>query len=58
MRYAIVKDGIVENTVEWDGETPWSPPEGATAHAYPEGPISIGWEWADGAPVVPIVPDP
>lgn len=23
MRYAIVKDGVVENVIAWDGETPY-----------------------------------
>lgn len=32
MRYALIKDGIVENVCEWDGNTAtWSPPAGVTA---------------------------
>lgn len=26
MRYAIIRDGVVENVVLWDGEADWSPP--------------------------------
>ena len=29
-RYAIVRDGKVENVVVWDGQRDWSPPEGTT----------------------------
>lgn len=30
MRYALIHDGtkVVINVIEWDGETPWAPPEG------------------------------
>lgn len=27
-RYAVVRDGVVENVVMWDGESEWAPPEG------------------------------
>lgn len=30
-RYAIVQGTEVLNTIEWDGSTPWSPPEGTQA---------------------------
>ncbi len=29
-RYAVVRDGVVENVVLWDGESDWAPPEGST----------------------------
>ena len=28
MIYALVRDGVVVNTVEWDGKSKWTPPEG------------------------------
>ncbi len=28
-RYAVVRDGVVENVVLWDGESDWAPPEGS-----------------------------
>lgn len=31
MRYVVVRDGIVENVILWDGEADWTPPEGTTA---------------------------
>lgn len=27
-RYAVVRDGVVENVVMWGGESAWAPPEG------------------------------
>lgn len=29
--YAVVREGVVENVVEWDGESDWNPPEGSVA---------------------------
>lgn len=30
--YAVIKDGVVDNLVEWDGdESGWMPPEGSSA---------------------------
>jgi hypothetical protein len=54
MRYVIVRQGVIENAVEWDGETPWSPPEGATIHQSATG--DIAWQWNDGAPFDPNPP--
>lgn len=56
MTYVIIRDGIVENVVEWDGDPAiWQPPEGAQAVEY-EGRVSPGWSWVDGAPIEPSVP--
>lgn len=52
-KHAIVRDGVVENIIDWDGDTEkWSPPEGATAHPF-DGFVSIGWLWNGGSPVDP-----
>lgn len=41
--YAVVVDGVVTNTVVWDGQTEWAP-ESGDAVEIPEGvPVSIGW---------------
>lgn len=29
-RYALVQDGLIINWIEWDGKTPYAPPEGTT----------------------------
>lgn len=47
--YAVVEDGIVVNTVLWDGTGSWTPPEGATVdligdHVY----TGIGAPYVDG----------
>lgn len=58
MRYAIVREGIVENVVEWDGDTEkWSPPGETTVHAAGAA-VSRGWTYADGAFVPPPAPVP
>lgn len=28
MEHAIIRNGVVENIIVWDGKTPWTPPEG------------------------------
>ena len=55
MRYAIVRDGVVEALVEWDGDTDkWRPLEGAAAHITPlEVFVSVGWLWNNGSPADP-----
>ena len=56
MAYVIVRDGIIENVVEWDGDTTkWQPPEGTEAHEW-TGRANPGWAWQDGAPVEPPPP--
>lgn len=30
MKVALIKDGVVENIVEWDGKSEWSPGDGYT----------------------------
>lgn len=56
MAYVIVRDGIIENVVEWDGDTAkWQPPEGTEAFPAPAR-VSPGWAWVDGAPVEPPPP--
>lgn len=37
MNYAIVQNGTVINTVEWDGVAPWQPPSGTTVVQIPDG---------------------
>ncbi|BFT63292.1 tail fiber assembly protein [Pseudomonas moorei] len=52
--YAEVRDGVVVNTVVWDGNIyNWSPPEGSEAVALEEGSdVSIGYLY-DGANFTP-----
>jgi hypothetical protein len=37
MTYAIIQNGVVVNTIEWDGVTPWQPPAGTTSVQIPDG---------------------
>ena len=60
--YLIIKDEQVINTVLWDGESDWTPPEGTTvelASAH----VGIGWtrvagEWIAPEPPPAPVEDP
>lgn len=56
-KHVIVRNGIIENVVEWDGGPAWSPPVGTVAHAF-ESAVGIGWPWNDGEPVDPNPPVP
>lgn len=48
--YAVVTDGVVSNTIIWDGESGWSPPDGSIAIVIPDGAVAgIGSTYADGA---------
>lgn len=57
MNYAMVQNGVIVNIVDWDGVTPYTPPEGCELHQW-DGPMNIGWAWVDGAPVDPNPPPP
>ena len=57
MNYCMVQSGVVVNIIDWDGTTPYTPPEGSELHAV-DGPVNIGWLWVDGAPVDPNPPPP
>lgn len=56
MYYLLVKDGVIVNAIDWDGVTPYTPPEGhelvSTYEFY-----SIGWAWDGTQPVAPIAPE-
>jgi hypothetical protein len=49
--YAIIENGVVVNTVEWDGDVSiWQPPSGTQAVLIQNGMIaSIGCTYANGA---------
>lgn len=60
-RYAIIKNGVVDNITLWDGDTSkWSPPQGQSAVVAPST-VQIGSTYAAGVftpPVAPPVPVP
>lgn len=47
--YALIEDGVVVNTIVWDGDAKtWAPPEGVIAIPISPGePVSIGWSYKD-----------
>lgn len=55
MEHAIIRNGIVENVILWDGEANWSPPPGSVAVQCPAH-VGIGWTY-DGSEFAPPAPD-
>lgn len=54
MQYALVKDGVVENIVEWDGTG--NPFPDYEVIAVSAGGVGVGWLWQDGVFVNPNAP--
>lgn len=52
INYAMVQNGVIVNIIDWDGITPYTPPEGCELHKL-ESFADIGWSWVDGVPVDP-----
>jgi hypothetical protein len=52
MMYAIVQNDVVINIIEWDGMTPYQPPNGCNLHICTDG-VDIGWKMLDGVFVNP-----
>ena len=58
IRYAMIKDSIVENICLWDGDTSvWSPPDGYLVIPAPDY-IGVGWGYADGVWTEPVPDSP
>lgn len=59
MKYAVVTNGIVDNVIELDEQTEWTPPEGSSVINIDETPAGPGWAY-DGTTFTappPIDPD-
>jgi hypothetical protein len=56
-RYAIVKNGVVENVVVWDGGAGWSPPKDRVAERVGDD-VGPGYRWDGEAWVAPAPPAP
>ena len=59
MRYALVNtDGLVVNAIVWDGQTEYTPADGLTVVAIPDG-VGAGPGWTfDGTNWIAPPPDP
>jgi hypothetical protein len=58
IRYAMIRNQIVENVCLWNGDTfMWQPPEGYLCIPAPDN-IGISWRYIDGEWLEPIIPDP
>ena len=56
--WAVIKDGMVVNTILWDGESDWTQNENQVAVEIPEAPegeqrAGIGWTYSGGVFVPP-----
>jgi hypothetical protein len=52
--YAIVENGIVTNTIVWDGESEWVPPEGVSVVEVPSDTVAgPGFSYSGGKFVAP-----
>lgn len=59
MNWAVIIDGVVVNTIVWDGETYWVPPEGAMLVQIEDGVVAgIGWTYANREFTPPENPPP
>lgn len=55
IRYAMIRNGIVENISLWDGDvTRWQPPEDMIVIPSPDH-VGINWRYADGVWSEPII---
>jgi hypothetical protein len=47
--YAVIHDGVVVNTIEWDGSSDWTEPAGMTTQPVPDGAyVGIGSTFENG----------
>lgn len=42
MRYAVIRDGLVENVIAWDGKTEWTPDPDVSVIDCPDH-VGPGW---------------
>lgn len=55
IRYAMIRDGIVQNISLWDGDTTrWQPPEDMLVIPAPDY-VGVGWGYADGMWTEPVI---
>lgn len=48
IRYAMIKDNVVQNVCLWDGDTStWSPPDDMLVIPAPDY-VGVGWGYEDG----------
>lgn len=58
IRYAMIRDGVVENVSLWDGNmSTWQPPEDIICIPAPDE-IGIGWTWDGKNWTAPVVSEP
>jgi hypothetical protein len=55
MVYAVINSqtNVVENTIVWDGVSPWAPPENCYVEPITNPHAGIGWSFANGEWIAP-----
>jgi hypothetical protein len=53
--YAVVVSGMIQNLIEWDGVSQWTPPQGALVAVCAVA-CGSGWTWNNGNPINPNPP--
>ncbi len=56
MRYAIIRDAVVETVIIWDGQSPYAVPSGCELVAAGESPVAPGYSYVNGEFVAPAAP--
>lgn len=56
-RYAMIRGGVVENVVLWDGETDWNPGADWTVTDCPSE-VGPGWTYEGGEFIPPPIVEP
>lgn len=56
--YAVIDgNGLIVNTILWDGNSGWTPPDGMTTQPIGDLPVGIGWSYINGEFIPPAEPE-
>lgn len=56
--YAVIDgNGLIVNTILWDGGSGWTPPDGMTTQPIEDLPVGIGWSYINGEFTPPVEPE-
>ena len=56
MRYAIIRDSIVETVIVWDGQSAYAAPDGTELVMAGDSPVAPGYSYTGGEFVAPAAP--
>ena len=58
MKYAVISNGLVVNIILWDGEAPYTAPEGCQLIALQADEAEVGSTYSNGVFTPPVVQEP